>query len=404
MSVPQRSLLVVVLACAAVVAPIVRAPTPAVVSPREAAARAERDVPPLGVVWGKLRGWERQGDGWALVWQPAHGAWTVTAWVGDGAAPVRSELAAAPWLPGARLSAGAARLLAGVTVEGGTPVELGGRRDWRFPAARVVGALPAGVGAQARRLAYGDPWAAVVLGLVLAGALARTVLPTLPSRAWRRLAMGGAGLVLLALPAMVPLAAGMFRAGVRPWVTGLAFVAAGAVVLGGVAVAAIRFPALAGTAPPWWASGSALALGAWLALLAPMPRAAELLGCQGGLATGAALAVLLAFVVSMAGDGLRALLSWARGASGLLLLALAATAVALASPAAVLLVGASCVAGRGRSEGGWISLAAMWGWVMASLQAAGVWPGAAWSSLAAALAPWTLLAWVVVGGLRGRGR
>jgi len=370
------------------------------VSPRQAAARAEGVAPPLGLVWGKLRGWQRGQDGWWLVWQPAHGAWTVTAWVPDGTNRVRATLAAAPWLPGARLSGEAARLLAGAGAEGGFPTELVGRRDWRFAGATLLGAVRTDLPAQPRSGAGVDPWAAVLVGLALAGAVARTILPTLLSRLWRRATLLAAATLLLSVPALSPLAFSSYRPGVRPWVAELSVVASVAVVLAGVALALYRFPVLAGGAPPWRVASGALACGTMLPWLAPAPWARELAGTSAPVAAVPALAMLLAWFCCLAGDGLRELTGRGGWLVRLVVAGVAAAAVAAPTAAAPLVVAACAGAGSSRAGGAWVTLAVVWGWVTVSLLAGCAWPGAVWLSLALLVMGWAAVAAQAVTGER----
>lgn len=372
------------------VVPLRWATAPACVPPQAAAARAESVLPPLGLPWGKLRGWERWLDGWRLVWQPAHGAWTVAAWVPDGAGEVRVRLSAAPWLPGARLSREAARLLAGSSGEGGVATELTGRRDWRFAGAALVGGVRTGSLLEPRQRPRGDMWAAVLLGMALAGAAARTILPGVPSRFFRGLILTAAAVLLLFLPALVALAASGYRPGVRPWVATLAGVGAGAVVLAGVVAAAVRFPVVAGGRTAWWVVGAALCGGALLGVVAPFPWAAALVGTRGAMWTVPAVTVLLGWLACLAADGLRELTRWAGTVGRLAMAGLAVAAVASPSPAAPLAVAACGAASWNRATGAWVSLLITWGWVAASLLAGSAWPGAVRLSLGVALAGWVV--------------
>lgn len=384
---------VTALGAATLVLALHRGGAPAAVSPRRAAARAEAVVPPLGVVWGKLRGWERRQNSWWLVWQPAHGAWVVTAWVPDGAAEVRATLAAAPWLPGARLSGEAARLLTEAGPEEvGVPTELVGRRDWQFGESALVGAVRTHRPGPSRRQQGLDPWAAVLVGLILAGAVARTVLPTLPSRGWRRATLAAGAALLASMPTLAPLVWSAYRPGVRPWVAGVSLMASGVVVLVGIAVAVYRFPVLTGDAPPWWVAAGALAGGTLLSWVAPLPWAAELAGTALPVPAVPAVAVLLGWLSCLAADGLRELTRRAGRAMRLAVAGLAAGAVAAPATAAPLVVAACVGASSSRAAGAWVTLAMTWGWVATSLLAGCAWPGAVRLAFGLALAGWALVA------------
>ncbi len=387
-----RAALVVMLAAAALLAPVRWAKHPAAVSPREAAARAEAEVPALGVVWGKVRGWERGEGGWWLLWQPAHGAWTVLVSVPDSQGPVAHRLSVVPWLPGARLSREAAGLLVGASADDGVPFERVGRRDWRFGENVLAGAVATGavLGFPPRPAA--DPWLAAVAGLLLGGAVVRRVLPTVPSAPWRRVTIVAAVGVAAALPSSIPVAVRLFQAGVRPWVTGLAVVSAGLLVLGAVVAGAFHYPVVSLATPPWWAGGCALTLGALLATVRPMPLAAELAGCRVAIVALPAASLLLGWGTALAADGLREVTALAKGGRRVILALLAAAAVAAPTASAPVTVGLCGVAGRARGEGAWLGAAVAWGWVMGSTLATCAWPAAVWPAAAFLLAPWALIA------------
>ncbi|MFH1177594.1 MAG: hypothetical protein V1750_09330, partial [Acidobacteriota bacterium] len=80
-------------------------------SPVAAAQALEGQIPAVGLNWGRVRAWERVGEGWKITWQPAHGAWLLRSWLPDHGGPPPWRLEVAPWLPGARLSLPAAALL-----------------------------------------------------------------------------------------------------------------------------------------------------------------------------------------------------------------------------------------------------------------------------------------------------
>ena len=393
----MRSLLaaavVAILGAAALALPVRWARKPAAISPRDAAARAEAEVPGIGVVWGKLRGWERHEDGWLLLWQPAHGAWTVLVSVPDRGGPVPYHLSVAPWLPGARLSREAAgRLVGAGGDEEGVPRERVGRRDWRFGTRVLAGAVAAGAVLGFPRAPAADHWLAVVVGLVLGGAVVRRVLPTLPSAPWRRVTIAAAMTVIAALPALLPLAVRGYQVGVRPWVAGLAVVSASVLVLGAVMVGAFHYPVMSLATPPWWVGACALVLGVFLAVIRPMPLAAELAGCPLALLVLPAVALLLGWGTCLAADGLREVTALARGARRLVLALLAAAAVATPTSAAPLVVGGCAVASGARGEGAWLATAVAWGWVTGSTLSTCAWPAAVWPAAALLLGAWVVVA------------
>ncbi len=274
--------------------------------PGAAAARAEREAPAVGLGWGRLRGWEREGEGWRLVWQPAHGAWLVRAWVSDGPAPIAWRLDAAPWLPGVRLSEQAARALAGGTSDG-VAREQGGRRDWVFDDVRLLGTLPAGGRLPASERTPRSPWLVLFGGCLVAGALSRAVFPGAVSPAWRRVTVLAAALVVPVLPLATALGARSFRVGVRPWIAELVVGSAALVLLGALAAAAVRFPASRGT-PRGLAVLLAAAAGLLAGRLQPVPHLADVAGLNVRAVLWAALIVLCGWLAALGGEGLRELL------------------------------------------------------------------------------------------------
>ena len=349
--------------------------------PGAAAERAEADLPSLGLPWGKVRAWEPVRDGWMLTWQPAHGMWLVRAWVPDGPGEVRWRIEAASWLPGVRLSRRAAVAIAGREDGIAQGREHLGRRDWLLPDARLLGALPAG-GDLPENPGRNDPApAAVLAGLLLAGAATRHLVPGVPSRVWRHAVGWSALALMLLLPQLSALAQPAFRAGVRPWVGELAFGAAATLVLGTLAFAAQRFPAVAGRAP---ASRLAVALAAGVLAgrLQPVPWLLGVAGLPLRFPALAALALLLGWLMGLAGDGLRELARPAGRARPLVLAALGAAAVALAGPwlgVALAVVGAAAVE---RGSGTGVAVAGVWGLVFGSVWALAEWEPALRDALA----------------------
>ncbi|OYV97721.1 MAG: hypothetical protein B7Z68_02830 [Acidobacteria bacterium 21-70-11] len=362
----------IALAAAALWVPAMPPEPPASQPPAAAAERAEDDLPSLGLPWGKVRGWERVNDGWTLTWQPAHGMWLVRAWVPDGPGEVRWRIEAASWLPGVRLSRRAASALAGRDDGVAQGREHLGRRDWLLTGTRVLGALPAGgdLPANPRR---GNPAAGAVLaGLLLAGAAVRHLVPGVPSRVWRQ-AVGWSALALVPLlPQLSALAQPAFQAGVRPWVGELAFGAAATLLLGALAFAAQRFPAVAGRpAAGWLAIG--LAAGVVAGRVQPAPWLLGVAGLPLRLPALAALAVLLGWLMGLAGDGLRELARPAGRVRPAVLAMLGVAAVAFAGPwlGVALAVVAAAAVERGSGTG--VAVAGVWGWVFGSVWALAEW-------------------------------
>jgi hypothetical protein len=354
---------------AAIVVPVPRGITPACVSPVEAAAAGERAIPSFGLGWGRVRGWRRLADGWEVVWQPSHGAWLLRARLADGRGEPRWGLDAAPWLPGARLSRAAARLMLG---RAPLPQWRLGRRDWVARDRRLIGALPGGRMPPARRPGRESPWAALVVGLLLAGAVSRALQPGPTSYGWRRAVWWTALAVTAFLPWAAPLAVRGFRAGVRPWVGELVFGSVAALLLGALALAALRYPAAPGHAPATLLA-CALAAGLLAGRLAPVPWAADVAGLSIHALLWVAIAVLGGWLGGLAGDGLRQLLALFRGAGTWLLAGLAVIAVATAGawlgPLLAVLGGAA--GGRGRAT--WLAAAVSAGWVVGATWATCEW-------------------------------
>jgi hypothetical protein len=359
---------------AAILAPVAVKVEPAARHPLAAAALAEDTLPRLGLVWGKVRGWDRVGEGWRVVWQPAHGAWLLWAWIPDGAAPTGWWLDVAPWLPGARLSPQAAAAVAGANGEQ-VPRERLGRRDWHVGEHRVVGALPAG------RRVPGPPretdlaWGSLLAGLLFAGALGRVLLPVVVSTTWRRVVGWSVLVAIAALPLLAPLAGRRFAVGVRPLVTQLVFAATVAVVLVAVAIAAVRYPAGTGRPP-----GAVLALCLAAGLLAgrtePVAWCAEAAGLTARPVVWLLAVIAGGFLAGLAGDGLRQLIAPAGRAAPALLTVAGATAVPFAGPwlgVSVAVVGA---AAGGRGQGTPAGAAAMLGWLVGATWATCAWSGA----------------------------
>lgn len=365
----------VVIAAAAIWLPVPRRGAPAPWSAAAAAERAERELPALGVLWGKVRGWERVGAGWTVSWQPTHGMWLVRAWVPDAPRAVRWRIEAASWLPGVRLTMRAARAL--VEADGGLAQERDrlGRRDWLVGGAALLGALPAGrelpVHPTPRR-----PWLeAVLVGLLVAGAAARHLVPGTPSRGWRH-AVSWSGVCLIALtPWLAALARPVFRTGVRPWVAELAFGTAATVVLGALLFGARRFPAIAGSAPAAWLP-AALGAGVLMGRLEPAEWLVSVAGLTLRLPALAAAAVIGGWVVALASDGLRELLRPVGASRRLVLAAVGVGAVAAAGPWIAVAVAIVLAAAFERGRGTWITTAVVSGWVVGSLLALVEWEAA----------------------------
>ena len=339
--------------------------------PGVAAARAEREAPSVGLGWGRLRGWKREGEGWWLVWQPAHGAWMVRAWVADGPAAIAWRLDAAPWLPGVRLSEPAARFLVGGT-DTGMAREQSGRRDWAFTDARLLGALPAGGRLPASERAPGPPWVVLLGGCLLAGALSRAVFPGAVSTAWRRVTVVAAAVVVPVLPFATALGARSFRVGVRPWIAELVVGAAALVLFGAVAAAAVRFPASRGT-PRGLAVLLASAAGLLAGRLQPVPQLADIAGLNVRGVLWAALVVLCGWLAALGGEGLRELLRPVGPLRSTVLLVLGVAALLTAGPWLAAILGLVAAAAGERGDGPWVGTAVAWGWIVGGTLASCAW-------------------------------
>jgi hypothetical protein len=369
------------LAAAALSVPVTPSGRVASQPPEAAAARAEDEIPPLGLPWGKLRGWERVDDGWTLTWQPAHGMWLVRAWVPDGPGEVLWRIEAASWLPGVRLSRRAASALTGRDEAVAQGREHLGRRDWLLTDARLLGALPAGGDLPAGPRGTHPAAGAVLAGLLLAGAAVRHLVPGVPSRVWRQ-AVGWSALALVPLlPQLSALAQPAFRAGVRPWVGELAFGAAAVLLLGTVAFAAQRFPAVAGQPVAGWL-GVALAAGVVAGRLQPAPWLLGVAGLPLRLPVLAALAVLLGWLMGLAADGLRELARPTRRLRPVALALLGVTAVAFAGPWLGVALAVVTAAAVERGSGTAVAVAVVWGWVFGSVWALAEWAPALRDALA----------------------
>ncbi|MBZ5589930.1 MAG: hypothetical protein LAO05_15345 [Acidobacteriia bacterium] len=341
-------------------------------SPDVAADRAERELPALGVPWGKVRGWERVRDGWTVSWQPAHGMWLVRAWVPDGPRAIRWRIEAASWLPGVRLSARAARALVGPEFGLLQPRERLGRRDWLVSDTRLLGALPAGGDLPADPYRRQVGLEAMLMGLLVAGAAVRHLVPGSASRGWRH-ALSWAGLVLLPLmPWLAALARPVFQAGVRPWVAELAFGGAATILLGALLFAARRFPAIAGTPPVAWLA-AAVAAGVLAGRLEPGGWLVSVAGLPLRLPALASIAVIAGWLAGLAADGLRELLRFTVASRPVVLAALAVGSVMFAGSWLAVAVAIVAAAAVERGQGTWITTAVVWGWVIGSLLALAEW-------------------------------
>ncbi len=365
--------------------------TPASQPPELAAARAEQELPSLGVLWGKVRAWEREGAGWTITWQPAHGMWLVRAWVPDDGRTVRWRLEAASWLPGVRLSLRAARALLGV--EGGLAQgrERLGRRDWLVGDTLLFGALPAGGELPSMPKPRYPAVEAVLVGLLLAGAAARHLVPGVPSRGWRH-AVGWCSAALVPmLPQLSALATPAFQSGVRPWVGELAFGAAATLVLGALVFAAQRFPAAAGRPPSRWVA-LALAAGVLAGRLEPAPWLLALAALPVGLAALVAVAALAGWLAGLAGDGLREVVRLPGAARALALAVLGVAGTVFAGPWLGFALAVVAAAAVERGWGAWVAAALIWGWTFAS-----VWTLAQWDAALRGALAMLLLGAIVVG-------
>lgn len=354
---------------------------PATVGPDAAAARAVREVPSLGLVWGKLRGWKRAGAGWELVWQPGHGTWLVRAWVGDEGGEVLWRLEAAPWLPGPRLSGPAAAWVADTPAVWAIPRERAVRRDWQVGEQRVVGALAGGgVVPRPPETARQRIWEAVLVGLLLAGALARLFIPPFRVAPWRQRVLVGLLLLMAAAPWAHPLAVGFVQVGVRPWVARLSLLGSLAVLVATVALGAWRFPASGGR-PPAVVPLLAFPVGVLLGRLEPLAGLAEVAAVPSRWLLWSGLLVVASWLVGLAGEGLRELLAPSGPARKMLLVAVAAAVVAAAGSLRGPLVAAILAGSVQRGQGTWVAVAAVWGWFAGLLLAVSVYAPVLWEAL-----------------------
>ncbi len=337
-------------------------------SPVEAAQVVERELPPLGLVWGKVRGWARVGSGWVLIWQPAHGAWLLRAWVPDEPEAVRWRLQAAPWLPGVRLSQQAASFVAGgADVSGGgeasgAATERLGRRDWQFGENRVLGALPAGSFVPAVTGESTGVWGALLLGLLLAGGVAIAALPGLPARGWALFMTAGWVAVVILLPWLAPLGYASFDVAVRPWIAQLSFMGQVVLLAGAVALAGWRFPLVRG-GPVAVETGVALAAGLLAGRLEPPGWTATVAGLSVHVPVWLLAAAVAGWLAALAGQGLRELIWFSPTMRRVLAMTAGAVAVLTAGPwlGPVVAVAGAAVVPRPRST--WVATAVMWGWV-----------------------------------------
>ncbi len=383
------------LVAGALLAPVPAAAPPVPWSPVEAAFRTEDTIAPVGLVWGRLRGWSRVEDGWELVWQPAHGAWLVRTWTGDGPGEPEWRLEAAPWLPGSRLTRRAAGALLDTSATPAVREDRLGRRDWRIGTDRLLGALPAGTSLPLAAPRTGWWWTAVIAGLLLAGTVARVVFPAVP----RRLARYTVAAVVVALAVTLPwdtaLAASVFRVGVRPWVTEMVAMTVAALVLGAVLMAVISFPAAVARAE---AAMLAVALPAGLLAgrLAPGTVIAEVGGLNDRVVVWAGAIVVGGWLAALAGDGLRQLLGGTSRWRRWLLLVAAVGAVAAAGEYTGVLVAVLAAAAVERGQGTWMGGLVLLGWLAGGAFVSCAWTSVLRDALALLLVGVGLVAWLVV--------
>ncbi|GBC79726.1 hypothetical protein HRbin09_00952 [bacterium HR09] len=265
----QRAVKVAVVVAPMVVAGFVVPTREPAGSPAWAVQRAESQGPSLGVLWGKLRAFSREAQGWRLFYQPAHGAWVVTVRVPDLHRPERPSLEAAAWLPGGRLSVSAVRRLSGEEPLGF--VEGLARRDWWLREGMVVGTLLVGKPPARKALAPAVSWPLeVAAGLLLAGAVARRIRPQPRALGLRRAVMLGCVFLVFAVVGASRWAWPVFAPGVRPFVSLLLFQAFATLVLATVAASAFVLPAFAHT-PSWWSLGLGFC-GGWVMGLGIAPH------------------------------------------------------------------------------------------------------------------------------------
>lgn len=370
----------VVLAAVALLMPVEPRLPPAWQSPRQAAARAERDLPTLGLLWGKVRGWSRVGTGWTVLWQPSHGMWLVSAWVPDGPGEIRWRIDAAPWLPGVRLSRAAAEVLTASSGGVEQARERLGRRDWQVGDSRLLGTLPAG----GELPSAGSPRRPVVLavlaGLLLAGAVSRHLVPGVPGRGWRYSIVSVVLLLFATLPELPALAPMGFQPGVRPWVAELAFGTGAVLLLGALVYAGQRFPATSGSVPVGWLP-LALAVGTLAGRFEPAIWLVNVAGLTLRLPVLVGLAVLAGWLAGLAGNGLRELLRFSALARVVGLSLLGAAGVGFGGEWTGVTLAVVSAAAVERGWGTWMSMGVVWGWFFGSLWVAARWDTALWDAL-----------------------
>ncbi len=371
----------VVLGAASLLIPITPRFPRAWESPGEAAERAERELPSLGLLWGKVRGWSRVGPGWTVIWQPTHGTWLMSAWVPDGSGAIRWRFDAAPWLPGVRLSREAAEALVGKSGGVARARDRVGRRDWQVGGTRLLGVLPAGGELPSGVLLRRPVIEAVLAGLLLAGAVSRHLVPGVPSRGWRRAIGWVAAMLVVSLPQLSALAPVTFEPGVRPWVAELAFGTASVLLLGALVFAAQRFPAVAGTVPVAWLPVAA-ATGTLAGRLEPGTWLVAVAGAPVGLPVLAGIAILAGWLAALAADGLRELVRFSAVMRVATMVLLALASVSVGGP--WLGVGLAVIAGAAveRGWGTWMAAAVVWGWTFGSVWAVAMWEAALQDALA----------------------
>ena len=353
---------------------------PAWRSPIHAAEQAERDLPALGLLWGKVRGWTRVGTGWTVLWQPSHGMWLVSAWVPDGPGEIKWRIDAAPWLPGVRLSRAAAEVLTAASGGVEQARERLGRRDWQVGESRLLGALPAGGELPSARSLRRPVILAVLVGLLLAGAVSRHLVPGVPSRGWRYSVFSVVLLLVATLPELPALAPMGFQPGVRPWVAELAFGTAAVLLLGALVYASQRFPATSGSPPVAWLP-LALAVGTLAGRFEPAIWLVNVAGLTLRLPVLVGLAVLAGWLAGLAGNGLRELLRFSALARvvGLSLLGVAGVGFGGTWTGVTLAVVSAAAVERG--WGTWMGMGVVWGWFFGSLWVVARWEAALWSVL-----------------------
>jgi hypothetical protein len=353
---------------------------PAAQSPEQATVRAEDGTLMVGLLWGKGRSWSRVASGWTVVWQPAHGAWLVRAWVPDDGSEVLWRLEAAPWLPGARLNAETAAVLTSAE-SAAVARDRVGRRDWIVGSRRLLGALPAGGDLPQPAVTLQPVVEGLLAGLLLAGAATRRLVPAVPARGWRHAVLAAGLTLLVALLELTALAGGWLQPGVRPWVAQLAFVSGAVLLLAVLAFAATRFPVSAGPAPTALLP-LALAVGILAGRASPLAWLAGTAGLNLRLLVWAACAVLAGWLAGLAGDGLRELLRFVPMLRRFVVVALAVAAVARGGPwlgVALAVLAAAAVGGGG---GAWLAASVIWGWQFGCVWASCAWPEALWSAMA----------------------